>query len=493
MAALVELVDGLWVEILTHLWQTTVVLALLAALSLAMRRAPARMLNALWWIGLAKLLVPFQLVAPVFLKVAGPHAGGEGPSRAWLDGVTVWLSRADSVLDPAAAGLGERLARLAGGEVLTLALLALWCVGAVWLLSLLARARGPAADYVPYDELTPEITESVNRALAGTGIPRRAVRISSKPVMPATVGVLRPRIVLPRLLLERMPSPELRAILLHEDAHRRRFEPLQVVIQRVAAGGFYFFPPVWPLLARLRETSEMACDEAAVRAGVSRSDFARALARTLAIGLEAQPVSTAFARGAPSLTRRRLERLSDEGRFVSMKKHWLCLAVGAIAVIMVSAFAAVSFATDSEKADEYGEKAASEERTTVIEEETYTVLLVHHVDPEYPEDARKDGAGGTVVLKMTFDSQSGEVGDIFVLEEVADYPSLTEAAVTAAASWTVNVLGDPDGDVEAVVPVQFKLEGPHTKRLSVKIPDAEPADPEAPAEPAEPEAPAGSE
>jgi TonB family protein len=497
--AALELHSGLWTSVLTHLWQTTIVLIVLAVLSCAMRRAPARMLNALWWIGLAKLIIPLQLVAPVLRRVIDPVSARAGAAGSWLDGVTVWLVRADSILDPAEAGMGARLAGLADGQLLSVTLLTLWCLGAAWLLFLLAKTRGPVVKCVAPGGLSSGMRARVNAALAGTGIPRRAVRVAAAPVMPATVGVLRPRIVVPRVLVERLEAAELRAILLHEDAHRRRFEPLQVAVQRAAATAFYFFPPVWPLLARLRETSEMACDEAAVRRGVSRSDFARALARTVSIGLEPPGLATAFARGAPSLTRRRLERLRDEGRFVSMKKHWLCLALAAIAVIMVSAFAVVSFATDSESTGECGEKATADE--VVVEEKTYTITLVHDADPEYPEDARKDGAGGKVVLKMTVDPEKGDVLNIMVLEEVDGYPSLTKAAVDAAAEWTFSVEGDPEGDVEVIVPISFKMDGPHTKELSIRIPDAtdkpaepeDPAEPEEPtggAEPAEPEAPA---
>ena len=234
----------------------------------------------------------------------------------------------------------------------------------------------------------------------------------------------------------------------------------------------------------------------------------------MSIGLEPRGLASAFARGAPSLTSRRLGRLTEKGRSVQMKRHWLCLALGAVAVIMVSAFAVVSFATDSESGEKSEEKATpdegKEEGKKVIKEKTYTVELVHHTDPEYPEDARKDGAGGKVVLKMTIDAETGVVGDILVLKEVADYPSLADAAVAAASDWTFKVHGDPEGDVEVVVPISFKMDGPHTKELKVKIPDAtdkpvergkiekgdEPAVPEEPAEPEEaepdkPEAPEG--
>ena len=492
MAATIGLIDGLWIGVLTHLWQTTIVLAVLAALSLAMRRAPARLLNALWWIGLVKLIVPLQLVAPALRRVIDPVGVRAHKTGAWFDGITVWLSKADSLLDPAESGLRARLAGLASGEAWAAALLALWCLGAVWLLILVARARSAAVDCIPPDELEDELRDRVDAALGGTRIPRRSVRVAATPVMPATLGVLRRRIVVPRVLVERLTAPELRAILLHEEAHRRRFEPLQIAVQRAAAVAFYFFPPLWPLLSRLRETSEIACDEAAVREGVSRSDFARALARTLSIGLEPCGLAAGFARGAPSMTRRRLKRLSDEGRFVSMRRYWLCLALAAVAVVVVSTSTLVSFATDAEAVDESAEKAPAKEVDWEADETWFSITAAHHVDPEYPEDARKDGVGGRVLLRLTINPKSGEVVDVVVTEDVEGYPSLADAAVLAIGQWTFNVEGDPAGDVMIMVPVDFALDGPNTKKLSIKIPDAKgkPAQPGDPAQPAHPDAPA---
>ncbi len=494
MATTIGFLDGLWIGILTHLWQTTIVLAVLAVLSFAMRRAPARLLNALWWIGLVKLVVPLQLVAPALRRAINPITARADGAGTWLDGVTVWLVRADSVLDPAESGLRARLAALASGEAWAAALLALWCLGVVWLLIFMARARSAAVDCIPSEELQEELRDRVDAALEGTRVPRRSVRVATTRVMPATLGVLRRRIVVPRVLVERLNAPELRAILLHEDAHRRRFEPLQIAVQRTAAAAFYFFPPIWPLLSRLRETSEIACDEAAVREGVSRSDFARALARTLSIGLEPCGLAAGFAHGAPSLTRRRLERLSDEGRFVSMRRYWLCLALAAVAVIVVSTSTLVSFATDAEAVDESAEKAPADTGETATEEKTYTITLVKQANPEYPEDARKDGAGGEVVLTLTIDPESGYVVDVVVTDDVEGYPSLADAAVKAAGNWTFSVEGEPDGVVEVVVPISFKMEDSNTKVLSVKIPDAKDksAKPEDPAQPADPDTPAAA-
>jgi TonB family protein len=561
----IELPHGLWVGVASHLWQTTIVLGLLGLLAAAMRWAPARFLNALWWIGLAKLLVPVQLAAPLIRRAIGPTASEAAAAAIRLPPITVWLERAAPVLDPAAGRAGT----FAGAGIASVVLALLWGIGAVWLLTSLVRARGRRSpgSTIGCGELPWASEVRLRAALSDTGVPASIVRITTASVMPAAIGVFRRTIVVPEELIPRLATPELRAVLLHEDAHRRRFDPLQVAVQRAATVAFYFFPLLWPLLSRLRETSEMACDEAAVRRGVSPSDYTRAIARTLSIGLEPQGLAAALARGTPSLTRRRFDRLAHGGRFVLMKKHWLCLAIAALAVVAISATglaladrgelaggpsqeitkeqakglakvmakgvarviapdppgtpvcravaAAVKGAAEEAvagaqeaataeaeavEAEAEAKRAAEEERAAAAEEadakeeaaaeeKTFTITLEHHVDPEYPEDAKKDGVGGRVTLKLIL-TPDGEVGNVFRLEEVEAYPSLGDAAELAAYQWTFKIEGDPEDSVAVLVPVEFKLHDKKTMEMSVRIPDAaeKPEEPEAPSPPDVPEA-----
>jgi len=490
MIAALEPSGGLWLDVLSHLWQTTIVLAVLAAIALAMRRAPARLLNALWWIGLVKLLVPLRLLAPLVRRALEPLTAGSRTASPVLEGVTVWLGKAAPILDPARAARGDELSAIGSAGMI---LLAVWAAGAVWLVASWIRARKRLAARGPdgLAHLPEDLASGLQRALDGTRIPRSAMRVTQAPVMPSVTGVFRRRIIVPETLVTRLSTEELRAVLLHEDAHRRRWEPLQALVQRAAVAAFYFFPLLWPLLARLRETSEIACDEAAIAAGVRPSDYARALARTLSIGLEPLGLAAALAHRSPSLTQHRMERLRQEGRFVLMRRHWLCLAIAALAVLAIAGSSMTSTATEEDAAEKTDE--AVEDEKTEGEEITYSITLETSVDPAYPEDAKKDGAGGTVRLKLTIE-QDGEIAEVEVVEEVEEYPSLTEAAEAAVRQWTFSIEGGPEGPVEVIVPVEFKIDGKSTMELKVTVPDAkekpeEPAEPEEPGEPEQPQEP----
>ena len=124
MISTIELAGGWWIGVLSHLWQTAIVIGVLAALAFAMRRAPARLLNALWWIGLAKLLIPFQLVAPAVRRAFGPIAARVGGAGIHLDGLTVWLDRAAPVLDPAGSAARAHPGALDGAGAAGVALVA---------------------------------------------------------------------------------------------------------------------------------------------------------------------------------------------------------------------------------------------------------------------------------------------------------------------------------------------------------------------------------
>jgi hypothetical protein len=57
-----------WTATASHLWQSTIVIALLGLLALTLRKAPGRIRNGLWQIGLLKLAIPFAWISWGFEK-----------------------------------------------------------------------------------------------------------------------------------------------------------------------------------------------------------------------------------------------------------------------------------------------------------------------------------------------------------------------------------------------------------------------------------------
>lgn len=93
------------------------------------------------------------------------------------------------------------------------------------------------------------------------------------------MGLLRPRIYLSRVALERLSWAELAAVIAHEAHHARRRDPLRQAALAVLADSLFFLPGLRRLKQRYQELAELAADEAAVTAVESASVLAAALLR----------------------------------------------------------------------------------------------------------------------------------------------------------------------------------------------------------------------
>ena len=91
-------------------------------------------------------------------------------------------------------------------------------------------------------------------------------------------GLLRPRIYLSTGAIAALDEPALRAVLLHEDHHVRRRDPLRLAIGRVLSRALFFVPGIAELVRHQQSLAELGADEQAVGAGdENRSALARAM------------------------------------------------------------------------------------------------------------------------------------------------------------------------------------------------------------------------
>jgi TonB family protein len=321
-----------WHALLLHLWQSTLVMVPLLLLARGLRNAPARLTDAFWHLGLLKLFLPLSLCSGLAREVAGYVSTLLSPATA--DTGLAAVAAVQVVLDP---GRGLDLGRLLPGNlvaVIAAALTVTWQLGVLWNASLLARdlARARRHRGTPLLETTGPARERLERILSARRIPAARVLVTGSNQMPYVVGFLRPRIVVPQRLLSALPDPELTAILLHEDAHRRRRDPLRTLLQRIGLALFWFFPLAHMILARLRESAEFACDEHAMSAGIDPRRFTLAVARTVRLTLAPEPLAVAAGSGGRSLLQKRLSRLHPYGRS-AMSRYRLIIAAAAVLVL----------------------------------------------------------------------------------------------------------------------------------------------------------------
>ncbi len=90
---------------------------------------------------------------------------------------------------------------------------------------------------------------------------------------PGIVGFLRPVLVLPAGLRERLSSRQLDAVLAHEMCHVRRRDNLFAAVHMAVEAIFWFHPLVWWIGSRMVEERERACDETVLQMGYEPADY----------------------------------------------------------------------------------------------------------------------------------------------------------------------------------------------------------------------------
>jgi periplasmic protein TonB len=109
--------------------------------------------------------------------------------------------------------------------------------------------------------------------------------------------------------------------------------------------------------------------------------------------------------------------------------------------------------TESSTPQEQSVPEPPKQETPIAEPQANAVkpVLIHRVNPEYPEVARKARVEGTVILEAII-NKNGDVENVKVLRGV--HPVLDQAAVNAVRKWRYK---PQTSKVHTTVTVKFKL------------------------------------
>jgi beta-lactamase regulating signal transducer with metallopeptidase domain len=128
---------------------------------------------------------------------------------------------------------------------------------------------------------------------------------------PMTIGVLRPRVLLPAAADAWSPA-RLRAVLVHELGHVRRRDTAIQLAAQLACAIYWWNPLAWLAAARLRIEREHACDDLVLGAGILPSSYAAdLLAVARSISTDAHGRAGAIGMVDRSGTEARLRRVLD--------------------------------------------------------------------------------------------------------------------------------------------------------------------------------------
>jgi bla regulator protein blaR1 len=126
-------------------------------------------------------------------------------------------------------------------------------------------------------------------------------------IEPGVAGWIRPLLLLPQGISERLTPAEMNAILAHELCHVRRRDNLLVSIHMIVEAIFWFHPLVWWLGARLIEERECACGEDVIRRGNAPDLYAEAILKVCKWSTESPLACVSGVTGGD--LKRRIERI----------------------------------------------------------------------------------------------------------------------------------------------------------------------------------------
>lgn len=307
--------QALPVYILAHLWQSTIFVLAAGLLTVVFRGNRAQVRYWLWLSASLKFLVPFALLLNLgsYLETLMPAARQVASQIATP--VVSWTIEEFSAPSLSGTLTQSTTATAATSDIhwLPIALLALWLAGFATVAFI--RFRGWL-----------RIRAAV-RASVATGISHSVeIRMSQYHLGPAVVGVVRPVLLFPTGIAERLTPSELEAVLAHELCHVRRRDNLFAAIHMFVEAALWFHPLVWWISARLVEEREQACDEEVLRLGSQPEIYADAILNVCKFYVQSPLVCASGVSGAS--IRRRIEAIMLN-RFEQLSRAKKLLLAGA--------------------------------------------------------------------------------------------------------------------------------------------------------------------
>jgi bla regulator protein blaR1 len=295
-----------------HLWQSTLFAGLAGSLTLALRNNHARVRYGVWLAASCKFLIPLSV-----LIALGGHVRWWAVTETTQSNMTIVM---DEVSQPftAPAISGRRVAPPLTPSPLPEILLAGWALGFLGI---------SGAWWIRWRRIRDAVHAGSHLQLE---IPIRAVS-SPTSLEPGVFGVLRPVLLLPEGMFDRLTPPQVEAVIAHELCHVRHRDNLAAALHMFVETVFWFHPLVWWVGKRIVEERERACDEEVLWLGSEPRVYAEGILNICKLSMEAPLVCVSGITG--SNLRKRIEEIM--GSRVGTKLDWgrrlLLVSVGIVA------------------------------------------------------------------------------------------------------------------------------------------------------------------
>ena len=312
---LAEWSSWLWPNLVVHLWETALLVGLVALGVRLLKRAPAGTRYWFWLLAAVKLLVPSVLLVGLVSEIP-PVAPALSPPtlEQSTDGApTSNPGRpAYQVLKPLLLSPPPASAAVHNELYCTLTLT--WFAGFAffvvrWAKGSFSLARAVRTSSRSASSRETEILKRVRSQLQLTQ--EVVILVSGKVTAAGLWGIWRPTVLLPEGAASRLSDEELEAVMLHELLHVERRDNLAVFLQKGLTALLWFYPIAWLIDRRLFEERERACDEEVLRLRQSPVTYVSGILKVARACVEHRQVGTSSIGGA-SLKRRMKLLLSAE-------------------------------------------------------------------------------------------------------------------------------------------------------------------------------------
>jgi type II secretory pathway component GspD/PulD (secretin)/beta-lactamase regulating signal transducer with metallopeptidase domain len=320
------------------LWQSSVLIAAVFVLDLALRRkVRASVRHALWLVVLVKLVLPPTLALPTgpswWIHPAAPPQPVKAPPVSFTvtygEQVMPDISLPPAIIvppKPPALTAAAWTVVLSGG--VSAGLLA-------WLLIRWRQVHRKVRRANDSGTLQPILGEAQRLTQSHPGV---RLKLTEDTMSPAVCGLFRPVILLPQSLVEKLSAEQLRAVLLHEAIHLRRGDVWVNCAQALLQIVYWWHPLLWLASARIRRVREEAVDDAVMLALRDDADIYAPTLLEVAKFAFRRPLASLGLVGileSRSALRQRIERLVN---FNAPKKAGLTV----VSILGILAFSAVA-------------------------------------------------------------------------------------------------------------------------------------------------------
>ena len=260
------------------------ILAVIVIRALAINMLPKKAFNALWWISVVRLMIPFSIPSAFSVySLMGSHAPGNGLQTI-------------RVLPIGASGQAASMPDSITNAVSTWTVV--WAAGvlvcAVFFSLAYWKCRKEFQTSIPVGNDFTENWLSVHQQGR-----RISIRQSGRFSAPLTYGVLHPVILMPTST-KWENTDSLAYVLAHEYVHIRRFDSIRKLVLIVVLCVHWFNPLVWVMYILANRDIELSCDEAVVRffGENTKAAYARALISMEETRSGLTPLCSSFSKNA---------------------------------------------------------------------------------------------------------------------------------------------------------------------------------------------------